>query len=794
MIGPDLDEPRLFEGLNLMAQYQDASRPVSERIDDLLRQMTLDEKIAQLGSVWIYEVLDGQEFSVTKAQRKMLHGIGHITRLGGASNLRPAEAAQLSNTLQRFILEHTRLKIPAVVHEECCGGYMAFGATVFPQAIGVASAWEPALVEEMTGIIRQQMRSVGAHHALAPVLDVARDARWGRVEETFGEDPYLAARLGIAFIKGLQGTDLRTGVVATAKHFVGYGRSEGGMNWAPAHIPARELREVFLLPFEAAVKGASLASIMNGYHELDGAPCGSARWLLTGILRDEWGFTGAVVSDYFAVAMLMDYHHLARDKAHAAALALEAGIDVELPHTDCYGDPLRQALQRGDIRESLIDVAVRRVLEQKMTLGLFESPYVDEGAVVFDTPDQRDLARALAAKSLVLLKNEGDLLPLSKDLKSIAVIGPNADAVRHLFGDYSYPAHIETLLEQQAEVTFETPQPESVNEAGDFIQVVSVLQAIREKGGANTAVHFARGCGVNDSSTDGFAAAIEAARRSEVVILVMGDKAGLTDSCTSGEARDRAVLDLPGVQADLVRAVLDTGRPTVLVLLIGRPVTLHDLGEQIGAILVAWFPGEEGANAIADALFGDVNPGGKLPISFPRTVGQVPVYYGHKPSGGRSHWKGSYVETPCSPRYPFGYGLSYTHFELRNLRISSREVRAGDSIQAQVDVCNTGARPGDEVVQLYTRTHGASVTRPVKELRGFKRVTLQPGETRTVTFDIEGGQLGYYDQAMQYVVEPGTLEIMAGCSSEDIRQRAELALTGPAVYVEKSFGGRTSVS
>ncbi|MCC7207178.1 MAG: glycoside hydrolase family 3 C-terminal domain-containing protein [Anaerolineae bacterium] len=778
-----------------MTAYQDTTRPIADRVEALLHQMTLDEKIAQLGSFWIYEVLDGLDFSEAKARLRMSHGIGHVTRLGGASNVRPQQAARLSNTIQRFLLDQTRLKIPAVVHEECCGGYMAFGATVFPQAIGVASAWEPELVEAMTGVIREQMRSVGAHHALAPVLDVARDARWGRVEETFGEDPYLIARTGIAYVKGLQGPDLRAGIVATAKHFVGYGASEGGMNWAPPHIPAREMREVFLLPFEAAVKEARLASVMNGYHELDGVPCGAARWLLTDTLREQWGFTGTLVSDYFAVTMLQSYHALASDKAHAAAIALEAGIDVELPSTDCYGDPLREAVLRGDIREALVDVAVRRVLEQKFALGLFDSPYVDEGIVVFDTPDQRKLARDLAAKSLVLLKNEDRTLPLSKALKSIAVIGPNADVVRNLFGDYSYPAHIETLLEQQAEVTFDTPQPDSASlrEIGDFIQVVSVLHAIREKVGPQVALHYARGCGVLDPSTEGFAEAVEAAKQADAVILVLGDKAGLTDSCTSGEARDRAVLDLPGVQPDLMRAVLAAGKPTVLVLVIGRPVTLHDLGDAVDAILVAWFPGEEGAGAIADALFGDVNPGGKLPISFPHTVGQVPVYYGHKPSGGRSHWKGVYVETPCEPRYPFGFGLSYTQFTIGNLRAPG-EVQAGSGFQVQVEVSNTGARPGDEVVQLYTRTHGSSLTRPVKELRGFKRVALQPGETRTVAFEVEGGQLGYYNQAMEYVVEPGTLEIMVGASSEDVRERAEVRLTGPVANVEKTFGGRASVS
>jgi beta-glucosidase len=775
--------------------YTDASRPADERISDLLSQMTLDEKLAQIGSFWVYEVLDGLTFSPEKARRLMANGIGHVTRLGGASNLKPVQAAELANVIQKYLLDTTRLKIPAIIHEECCAGYMAYGATVFPQAIGVASAWEPELVEEMTGVIRRQMRAVGTHQALAPVLDIARDARWGRVEETFGEDPYLAARLGAAYVKGLQGEDLKTGVVATAKHFVGYGLSEGGMNWAPAHIPPRELREVYLYPFEAAVKAAGLASLMNAYHELDGIPCGASKELLTGILRGEWGFDGTVVSDYFAINTLQSYHDLTPDKAEAARLALEAGIDVELPSTDCFGSPLRQAVQQGLIRESLVDQAVRRVLEQKFALGLFENPYVDAGSVAFDTPPQRQLAREIAQKSIVLLKNESGLLPLQKNLGSLAVIGPNADQVRHLFGDYSYPAHIETLLEMSHKNPFGQPLPDNITEIKDFVQVVSVLTAIKSAVSPQTVVRYAQGCGVRDESRAGFAEAVAAAAQSDVVVLVMGDKAGLTDDCTSGEARDRAELDLPGVQAELVKAIYDTGKPIVLVLVTGRPVTLGWMARDLPAILEAWFPGEEGAGAIADVLFGDVNPGGRLPMSFPVDVGQVPVYYGHKPSGGRSHWKGDYVEMSSKPLYPFGYGLSYTSFDYTNLRIETPQARAGETVIIRADVCNSGARAGDEVVQLYVHVPSAAVTRPVKELKGFKRVTLMPGETRTICFELAVSQLGFYDGAMQFVVEPGPVSVMVGASSEDIRLTGTFDITEKAnIQDEKTFFSRVSVS
>lgn len=776
-----------------MSVYLDAARSVEERVSDLLSQMTLDEKIAQLGSFWVYEVLDGITFSPEKARRLMPNGIGQVTRLGGASNVQPRQAAELANTIQQYLLDSTRLKIPAVIHEECCAGYMAYGATVFPQAIGVASAWEPELVQEMTDVIREQMRSVGAHHALAPVIDVARDARWGRVEETFGEDPYLVAQMGISYVKGLQGADLKTGVVATAKHFVGYSMSEGGMNWAPAHFPPRELREVYLHTFEAAVKEAGLGSVMNAYHELDGVPCGSSRELLTDILRDEWGFDGTVVSDYFAVNMLREYHKLARDKADAARLALEAGIDVELPGTDCYGDPLRDAVRRGLVRESLLDVAVRRVLAQKIALGLFENPFVDASVVAFDTPPQRQLAREIAQKSIVLLKNDGDLLPLKKDIGSIAVIGPNAGQVRHLFGDYSYPAHIETLLEMQRSNPLGSTLPDGIAEMKDFIRVVSVLDAIRQTVSPDTTVRFAQGCGVRDVSRAGFAEAVNAAKQSDVAVLVMGDKAGLTDECTSGEARDRADLDLPGVQAELVKAIYDTGKPVVLVLLTGRPVTLGWMARDIPAILEAWFPGEEGAGAIADVLFGDVNPGGRLPISFPVDVGQVPVFYAHRPSGGRSHWKGDYVETSSKPLYPFGYGLSYTRFEYANLRVEAAQARAGDTVTIRADVRNSGLRAGDEVAQLYVHAPSASVTRPVKELKGFKRLTLQPGETRTVTFQLPVNLLGFYNRDMQFVVEPGTVQVMVGASSADIRLTGAFEIVGEAAPVAKVFTSRATV-
>ena len=770
---------------NAKALFRDANRAVEDRVSDLLARMTLNEKLAQLGSRWVYELFEGATFSEAKAQALLGDGIGQITRIGGASNVAPKESAELANAIQKHLLDHTRLGIPAMVHEESCSGYMALGATCFPQIIGVASTWEPELVEKMTAIIRTQMRAVGAHHALAPVLDVVRDPRWGRVEETFGEDPYLVARMGTAYVKGLQGEDLSEGVIGTGKHFVGYGVTEGGMNWAPAHVGQRELLEVFLLPFETAIKQANLGAIMNAYHEIDGVACATSKEIFRHLLRGRLGFEGIVVSDYFAIAMIAQYHHVARDRQEAATLAMEAGIDIELPSVDCYGDPLRQALADGLIDMALIDEAVGRVLRMKFLLGLFENPYVNAGqaAQVFDTPQDRATAREIAQKSIVLLKNENNLLPLRKDLASIAVIGPNAASERNLMGDYSYPAHIETLVMSQTLNTFGTATPEAIRLVEQSVPMVSVLEGIRAKLPDHAIVRHAAGCDVNSDSTAGFAEAVELAAHADLAIVVVGDKAGLTPDCTVGEARDRAVLGLPGVQEALVRAVYETGAPVVLVLINGRPLTLPWMVEHIPAIVEAWLPGEEGGNAVADILFGDVNPGGKLPMSFPRTVGQIPTFYNHKPSGGRSHWYGDYVDSPAAPLFPFGHGLSYTRFAFDNLKISPAQARAGETVTICVDVANVGERSGDEVVQLYVHDVIASVTRPVKDLKGFKRISLKPGEKRRVAFHLGVNQLAFYDRDMAFVVEPGTIEVMVGSSSQDIHCTGAFEIVGERVDV-----------
>ncbi|HEX6673488.1 MAG TPA: glycoside hydrolase family 3 N-terminal domain-containing protein [Actinomycetes bacterium] len=778
--------------------YRDPTRALEERLDDLLARMTLAEKAAQLGSAWVFQLADGSGLVEERAGRILADGLGQVTRVSGASSLRPEEAADLANAIQRFLVERTRLGIPAIVHEEICSGLMARGATVFPQALGVASTWDPGLAEALADDVRRQMRARGAHQGLSPVLDVCRDPRWGRTEETFGEDPHLVARMGVSFVRGLQGDDLRQGVIATAKHFVGYAASEGGLNWAPAHIAARELREVYLHPFEAAVRSAGLRSVMNGYHELDGVPCIADRTLLTGILREQWGFEGVVASDYFSIRQLIDYHELAADPADAAAMALQAGLDVELPSTDCYGAPLLKALESGLVEEEAFEAAVRRVLRAKFELGLFEQPYVEVAEVVrvSDAAPSRELARRIAGRSLVLLRNDGTL-PLAAGTGSVALIGPNAHEARHLFGDYTYPAHVEALqdMQRQGQNVFSIPFPDGASIEDTHADAETVLDALRRRLGEER-VRFAPGCAVDGAARDGFDEAVALAAESDVAVMVMGDKAGLTGECTSGEGRDRASLDLPGVQEDLVRAVAATGTPVVLVLVCGRPAASAWVHEHCAAVLVAWLPGQEGAGPVADALTGRLNPGGKLPISYPRSSGQIPVFYAHKPSGGRSHWKGDYVDAPSAPLYPFGHGLSYTTFALSDAAVTRDQVSWSESFGVEVTVTNTGDRAGDEVVQLYVRQPRASLTRPVLELKGFVRVELAAGAARTVAFEVPAAQVGFHGHDLSYVVEPGVLEVLVGSSSRDLVEAGSVTIVPdpsgrPPV---KAFDGSITIS
>lgn len=736
--------------------------------------MTLEEQLAQLGSCWMHELQTDGILDPALMQRHLHQGIGQITRPGGNSTLPPAEIARATNALQRYLVEQTRLGIPAIFHEETCCGAMVREGTQFPQPIGLASTFEPALAEAMTTAIRRQLLAIGARQALAPVLDLACDPRWGRLEETFGEDPTLVAHFGVAYVRGLQGDALTEGVLATGKHFIGHSASEGGLNCAPVHLGRYELHDLFLAPFQAVIRDAHLATLMNSYPELDGEVVAASRQILTGLLREELGFEGLIVSDYEAILMLHTYHRLAPDLRRAAVLALQAGIEVELPTTVCYGDLLRQALEAGELELETIQQAVRRHLRLKFELGLFDTPYVEEGHVaeIFAAPENRALAREIAQKSLVLLKNDG-VLPLERPLKTLAIIGPNAHSGRNLLGDYAYASQREL-----AAVQFEGAPTAPVDPL-TRPPIPTVLEGLRALLTPATQVLYARGCDNLDPDRSGFVEAVRLAEQADAVVLVLGDRSGLLPHCTTGETRDCASLQLPGIQNDLAQAILATGKPVVVVLVTGRPYAITELAARANAILEAWLPGEEGGVAIAETLLGLIAPGGKLPITFPRAVGQIPIHYNHKPSAGHSNWYGDYVDESVKPLYPFGHGLSYTTFAYEDLHITPAQATVDGTVAISLTVSNTGSRRGDEVVQLYVRDEFASVPRPVQELKGYLRLTLEPGERQRLTFRLPVNQLAFYTHDFELVLEPGRIEVLVSSSAGDIRLRGDFEIVGP---------------
>jgi beta-glucosidase len=752
--------------------------------------MNLDEKLAQLGGVWVTDLLTDDQISAEVVRTVVPHGIGQVTRIGGTTGLRPAESASLMNDIQRTVIEQSRHGIPVLVHEESLAGYSARDATVFPQAIGLASSWDVDLVQAVADVIRRQMMAVGARQGLAPVLDVARDPRWGRVEETYGEDPVLTGLLGAAYVRGLQSADLRTGVLATGKHFLGHAMSEGGRNHAPVHLGPRELREVYAEPFAAAIRDAGLGSVMNAYSSVDGLACAGSRHILTELLRTELGFSGIVVADYFSVSLLMSYHHVAADKAEAGVMALAAGLDVELPVLDCFGKPLRGAVEAELVPLALVDAAVRRVLATKFRLGLFESPYVDaaSAALAFRDPANAILARRAAAAGIVLLANDG-VLPLSPSATVLAVIGPGADDRRLLQGDYHYPAHQEILVDAAAgpaDRTFLVPRAAGTFRPGPYYtEHVTPLAGLTAAAPAGTTVLYAPGCQVSGDDRSGFDAAVEAADRADVAIVFLAGRSGLDETSTVGESRDATDLRLTGPQEDLVHAVCVTGTPVVVVVLSGRVHALGDIAGQVDALIQAWPPGEQGGSALAGILFGEVSPAGRLPVSLPRSAGQIPRYHSHRAGGSTSMTTGRYTDSPTSPLFPFGHGLSYTTFAHHDLAVSATDTSS--ALTVSVEVTNTGQTAGDEVVQLYASDVVASVVRPEQQLIGFARVSLAAGSTRRVTFGVHPSRLAFYDEQMSFVVEPGEFRFSIGASAADIRATASVQLRGPvARYAQHS--------
>ncbi|WP_299037453.1 glycoside hydrolase family 3 N-terminal domain-containing protein [uncultured Pseudokineococcus sp.] len=743
-----------------------APAPASARVEELLASMTLEEKLAQLVGLWEGRGGDGDGGDVAPMQDAMqsedaefeafaTQGLGQLTRPFGTAPLDPVEGARGLAARQRWLTEKTRLGLPALVHEECLTGLAAWRATTFPAPLSWGASFHPELVERMGAAIGESMRSLGVHQGLAPVLDVVRDARWGRVEECIAEDPYVVGTVATAYVRGVQST----GVVATLKHFVGYSNSRAGRNLAPVHAGPREIADVLLPPFEMAVLDGGVDSVMNSYAEVDGVPVAADASLLTDLLRDEWGFTGTVVADYFAVAFLQSLHGVAGDPGDAAAQALAAGIDVELPTGTTYLEPLAARVRDGRTGEELVDRALRRVLAQKERLGLLDAVFDPDavGEIDLDPPAHRELARQIAEEGVVLLSNDGVLPLAAAEPRRVAVVGPNADDTSALFGCYSFANHV---LAQHPGV-----------ELG--LDVASVLEAVRaELSGATTT--SARGCDVDTADTSQIAAAVDAARDADVVVAVLGDRAGLFGRGTSGEGCDAESLDLPGVQRQLLEALLDTGTPVVAVLLTGRPYAVDWALERCAAVVQAFFPGQEGAGAVAGVLSGRVNPSGRLPVSLPRSVGAQPYSYLHPKLGAQS----SVSNIDTAPVRPFGFGLSYTTFAHEDLRVASAQVPTDGALQVSVRVENTGERAGADVVQLYASDPVASVTRPVTQLLGYARVELAPGQSAEVVFDVPTTRLAFTDRSMTRVVEPGAIDLAVGTSCQDPVLTAAVELTG----------------
>ncbi len=701
-----------------------AQATIERRVNDLLARMTLEEKLGQL------QMLDGLAEGVYRPEHPEMIRKG---LLGSTLNVR---GAKRTNELQRIAITESRLKIPVLFAFDVIHGYR----TIFPVPLGEAASWDPAAVERAASIAAAEASAAGVRWTFAPMVDIARDPRWGRIVEGSGEDPYLGSVMAAARVRGFQGRDYSAPdkVVACAKHWVGYGAAEGGRDYNTTEISENTLRNVFFPPFKAAVD-AGVGTFMSAFNDLNGVPTSANPFTLTKVLRGEWKFDGFVVSDYTSVQELIN-HGIAANGAEAARLALTAGVDVEMV-SRLYNQRLPRLVKEGKVPMAVIDEAVRRVLRIEFRLGLFENPYADEAreSRLILSREHLDAARETAARSMVLLKNERETLPLGKDLKSIAVIGPLADDQVNPMGSWTGDGRKE--------------------------DVVTLLAGIKAKVAPITRVSYAKGCDINSDRVEGIAEAVRAARESDAVIIAVGESAEM-----SGEAAARSSLDLPDRQMDLVKAINETGKPYVVVLMNGRPLTINWIAENSPAILETWFAGTQAGNAIADVLFGNVNPGGKLPVTFPRAVGQVPIYYNHKNTGrppdANNRYTSKYYDLPWTPLYRFGYGLSYTQFRLTNLQLSAERVRPDGRLTVSVEVENTGKRAGDEVVQLYLRDVAASVTRPVKELKGFQRITLRPGEKRRVEFTLTPEHLGFWNQENRFVVEPGDFKVTVGNSSE----------------------------
>jgi len=755
--------------------YKSPSAPISARVEDLLARMTLAEKVAQMQCVWLNKskIEDGRGgFAPDKASAVYPDGLGMMARPsdyrgvvkgpddagdnGETPNRDPLQTALYINAVQKWAVEGTRLGIPLILHEEALHGYVARDATSFPQAIALASSFDPPLATRVFSVAAREMRARGANFALAPVVDVARDPRWGRIEETYGEDPHLCAEMGKAAVIGFQGETLplaKDKVFATLKHMTGHGQPENGTNTGPADTPERMLREDFFPPFERIIKETPVRAVMPSYNEIDGVPSHANAWLLTKVLREEWGFKGVTVSDYFAIRELINRHHLAPNLTEAAYRAVMAGVDIETPDGEAY-QALPQLVAAGRVPPARIDAIVRRILALKFEAGLFEHPYVDASLAdsLTAAPDAIALAREAATRAAVLLKNDKGLLPLDPGrVGKLLVLGAHAKDTP--IGGYS-----------------DTPR-----------HVVSILEGLQAEGAAHGfEVAYSEGVRLTEGHVWGqdkviftdpavnarlIAAAVEAAKSADTIVMVLGDNEQTSrEAWADDHLGDRDSLDLIGQQNDLAKAIFDLGKPTAVFLSNGRPLSVNLLAERADAMIEGWYLGQETGHAAADLLFGRVSPGGKLPVSIARDVGQLPIYYNYKPSARRGYLDGS-----TKPLYPFGFGLSYTQFSISAPRLDRPTIGVGESVRLSVDVANIGHRTGDEVVQIYVRDDYSSVTRPLLELKHFQRVTLAPGETRTLTFEIGPPDLWFYNTEMRRVVEPGTFSLSSGPNSVELK-------------------------
>lgn len=755
--------------------YKQAGAPVDARVGDLLRRMTLEEKFAQMLCVWQKKPgvqNPDSSFSIEKAQTAYPDGIGMLARpsdrlmgkvanvagnTGETANRGPRETAEYVNAVQKWAVERTRLGIPVLLHEEALHGYTAREATCFPQAIGLASSFDPELVTQVFSVAAREMRARGAHLALAPVVDVARDPRWGRIEETYGEDPHLCGVMGKAAVIGFSGNSLPLAadkVHATLKHMTGHGQPESGTNIGPANVGERALREDFFPPFEKIIRETKIAAVMPSYNEIDGLPSHASRWLLTDVLRKEWGFQGVTVSDYMGVNELVTRHSLAANAKEAALRAVKAGVDIETPDPLGYLS-LGELVRENKISVKEIDAVVRRILKMKFDAGLFENPYADpaKADALTATPDAIALAREAARRSAVLLKNDKGLLPLQPNrVGKLLLLGTHAKDTP--IGGYSdIPRHVVSVheaLEKEARAQgFSFAYSEGVRVTEQRIWGKDEIEFTKPEVNARL-----------------IAEAVEAAKSADTIVMVLGDnEMTAREAWADQHLGDRITLDLLGQQNDLARAIFALNKPTVVLLLNGRPLSAKLLAERADALLECWYLGQETGHAVADLLFGRANPGGKLPVTIARDPGQLPMYYNRKPSSRRG-----YIDGVTAPLYPFGYGLSYTRFEISAPRLAQARIGVNGSTRVQVDVRNVGSLRGDEVVQLYIRDDISSVTRPLLELKGFQRVTLAPGESRSISFDIKPSDLWFFNADMKRVVEPGTFSIFVGPNSVDLKK------------------------